>query len=85
MSLLSAFLEALAGDPPKPIVKPTAAEFPDGNASRAFMAARRERRQMTIRAAAFEQALRARGASERELANIVKLYDGALKAQVKRA
>lgn len=83
MSILSAFFEALAGDPPKPFIPPTAAEFPDDEVSRAFVEAIRDRRQFMIERDAYKAELLRLGYTEFGLANRVKFYDGTLRRQVK--
>jgi hypothetical protein len=81
MSLLSAFLEALHGDPVP--LKPIAAEFPDGEVSRAFMEATRERRALKIERDCFRAELLRLGYTERSLNARLQFYGRALKAEVR--
>lgn len=85
MSLLSAFLEAWRGDPPKPVVRPTAAEFADGEVSRAFMEAIRDRRRFQMERDCYKAELLRRGYSERNLKAMLEMHGRVLKAEVKRA
>lgn len=79
MWLIDQLWNAIAGDPHP--VKPTAAEFPDDQVSRAFMEAIRERKAYRARSIAFERELRSRGMTSAALNALVTMYENGVRAE----